>query len=401
LSPVKDIIVTVYNSRHEEIETYTKSLSPTGGVQWDIPIKGNYPTGYYRITITAKNKDYNINGGIHFQVEEFKPAKAEMKIIPEKLKYHWGEMLAMDVFGWYLFGAPVNNDVEYTVSLTPVIYRSESYPDYSFSTQLYYYDEYDEYTPSSTTIATGRVKVNEKGIARVFVPLKAMANVPNADIVITAKTYLSDDSPVFGAKAGLQVFEPVHVGIRVPRYFNNTDSPVTVQLVALNSSDKVVEGNTVKLVVKKHEWKSFQIAGVNGRLQWEYKNIATDVYAHNYVIGKKEVAVAINDPGYYTAEVYDSSGKRKFAVKSFYSIGKGEAGWRVNDDESVDVETDKSSYNVGDTAMLLVKNPFEKASAMVTVEREKFFDYFEVPATTSIVMIPIKITEEHIPNIYV
>lgn len=401
LSPVKDIVVTVYNSRDEEIESYTKTLSQTGGVQWEIPIKGNYPTGYYRIDVTTKNKDYTFDNSITFQVEEFKPAKAEMKIIPGKLQYHWGEMLAMDVFGWYLFGAPVNNDVEYTVSLTPIVYRSETYPDYSFSTQLYYYDEYDEYNPSATTIATGKAKVNEKGIAKVFVPLKAMVNVPNADIVITAKTYLSDDSPVFGAKAGLQVFEPVHVGIRVPRYFNNTASPVTVQMVALNSSDKVVEGNTVKLVVKKHEWKSFQIAGVNGRLQWEYKNIATDVYAQNYVIGKKEVTVAINNPGYYTAEVYDSSGKRKFAVESFYSIGNGEAGWRVNDDESVDVETDKSSYNVGDTAMLLVKNPFEKASAMVTVEREKFFDYFEVPATTSIVMIPVKITEEHIPNIYV
>lgn len=218
--------------------------------------------------------------------------------------------------------------------------------DYSFSTQLYYYDEYDEYSPSSTVLAHGKAKFNEKGIAKVFVPLKAISNIPNADILITARTYLSDDSTVFGAKSGLQAMEPVHVGIKVPRYFNYTKEPVTIQLVACNNDDTIVDGTVIKLIVKKHEWKSFQIAGVHGRLQWEYKKIESEIYAQNHIIGKKDVTVTINDPGYFTAEAYDSQGKRKYAVYDFYVLGKGEAGWRVNDDEAVDIETDKKKITM-------------------------------------------------------
>lgn len=401
LSLIKDVVLAVYNSRDEEVAAATRPVSATGGIEWDIALKGDCPTGNYRIHINGKNKDYDVDKSIYFQVEEFKPAKAEMKIIPSKLKFLWGEVLALDLFGWYLFGAPVNNDVEYTVAVQPATYRSEKFSEYSFSTQLYYYDEYDEYSPQSTVIASGKVKVNEKGIAKVYVPLKAIANIPNADIMVTARTYLPDDSPVFGANNELEVMEPVHIGIRVPRYFNYTSEPMTIQLVACNSDDVVVSDNIVKLIVKKHEWKSFQIAGVNGRLQWEYKKIETEVYTQNHTIGKKDVAVAINDPGYYTAEVYDSQGKRKYAVYDFYVLGKGEAGWRVNDDETVDVETDKKYYDVGETAMILVKNPFEKATAFVTIEREKFYEYFEVPANSSVVIIPVKIKREHIPNVYV
>ncbi|MGB4269721.1 MAG: alpha-2-macroglobulin family protein [Spirochaetota bacterium] len=401
LSVIKNVILTVYNSRDEEIASSARPVSETGGIEWDIALKKDYPTGYYRITVSSSNKDYDLHQSINFQVEEFKPAKAEMKIIPPKLKFLWGEILSVDLFGWYLFGAPVNNDVEYTVALQPVTYHSSVFNDYSFSTQLYYYDEYDEYSPPSTVIAHGKVKVNERGIAKVYVPLKAIANVPNAEMLITGRTYLSDDSPVFGAKSGLTVSEPVHVGIKAARYFNYTKEPVTIQLVACNNNNTVVEGTTVKLVIKKHEWKSFQIAGVNGRLQWEYKQIETEVIAQNHTIGKKDITATINEPGYYTAEAYDGQGKRKYAVCDFYVLGKGEAGWRVNDDETVDVETDKKSYNVGETAMLLVKNPFEKAQAFVSIEREKFYEYFEVPATSSVLMIPVKIKGEYIPNIYV
>jgi len=401
LTVIKNVMLTVYNSRDEEVASAARPVSATGGIDWDVILKEDYPTGYYRIMVSFGNKDYDLEQSIHFQVEEFKPAKAEMKIIPSKLKFVWGDILAVDMFGWYLFGAPVNNDVEYSVTLQPVTYRSAVFTDYSFSTQLYYYDEYDEYSPPATVLATGKAKVNEKGIAKVFVPLKAVSNIPNAEILITARTYLSDDSPVFGAKSGLQVMEPVHVGIKVPRYFNYTKEPVTIQLVACNNDDAIVEGTVIKLIVKKHEWKSFQIAGVNGRLQWEYKKIESEVYAQNHTIGKKDVSVTINDPGYFTAEAYDIHGKRKYAVYDFYVLGKGEAGWRVNDDEAVEVETDKKNYNVGDTAIILVKNPFEKAQAFVSIEREKFYDYFEVPATSSVVLIPIKITQEHIPNIYV
>lgn len=194
-----------------------------------------------------------------------------MKITPHRLKYTWGEVLGVDLLGWYLFGAPVLNNIEYTVYITPIVYKSQRYPEYSFSTHIYDYDEYDAYRPSPTVIASGKAKINENGVAKLYVPLRAKDAIANAEILVTAKTYLNDDSPVFGAKSGIQVLQPVHYGIRVPQYFNYAGNAVTVQLIAVNSDDAVVQNNNVVLVIKRHEWRSYQIAGVNGRLQWEYK----------------------------------------------------------------------------------------------------------------------------------
>ncbi len=398
---IDNIVVKVFDSRDNEIESFKKAIADDGDISLNITLKKNCPTGYYRIEATANSKEYKFDESISFQVEEFKPAKAEMKITPHKLKYTWNEVLGFDLLGWYLFGAPVLNDIEYTVAITPIVYKSQRYPEYSFSTQIYDYDEYDEYNPSPTEIASGKARINENGVAKLYVPLRAKDKIVNADILVTAKTYLSDDSPVFGAKSGIQVLQPVLYGIRVPQYFNFAGNAMTVQLLALNSDDAVVQNNNVVLVIKRHEWRSYQIAGVNGRLQWEYKKIEKQVYSQKHTIGKQDVTIVINEPGYYTAEIYNTTQQQKYAVQSFYVLGKGETGWRVNDDETIDVEKDKKSYSVGETAMLLVKNPFENAVAFVTIEREKFYDYFEVPATTSVVTIPIKITEEHIPNVYV
>ncbi|MEW6527135.1 MAG: MG2 domain-containing protein [Spirochaetota bacterium] len=401
-SPISNIVIKVFDSKDNEMYSFKKAITEDGDISLDIDLKKNCPTGYYRLEATANNKEYNFDESIKFQVEEFKPAKAEMKINPDKLKYIWNEVLGVDLLGWYLFGAPVMNDIEYTISITPIVYKSQRFPEYSFSTQLYdYYDEYDEYRSSPTLIASGKVKTNENGVGKVYVPLRAKNDITNCEVLITAKTYLSDDSPVFGAKSGIQVLQPVHFGIRVPQYFNYAGNTMTVQLVAVNSNDAVVENNNVLLVIKQHKWVSYQLAGVNGRLQWGYKNIETNVYSQVHNIGKKDITIVINEPGYFTAELYDIQNQQKYAVKDFYVLGKGEAGWRMNDDETVDVEMDKKNYVVGDTATLLVKNPFENATAFVTIEREKFFDYFEVPATSSIVTIPIKITEEYIPNVHV
>lgn len=90
LSVIKNVMVTVYNSRDEEVTSAARPVSATGGIEWDVMLKEDYPTGYYRVMVNSNNNEYDLEQSIHFQVEEFKPAKAEMKIIPSKLKFLWG-----------------------------------------------------------------------------------------------------------------------------------------------------------------------------------------------------------------------------------------------------------------------------------------------------------------------
>ena len=49
-----------------------------------------------------------------------------------------------------------------------------------------------------------------------------------------------------------------------------------------------------------------------------------------------------------------------------YGLGESlDLGWRMGDSRSVDLVPDKPHYEVGDTATVLVKNPFKEASALI------------------------------------
>ena len=159
------------------------------GLDFEIKLKQDAPTGYYKLKLEEEN--LKVYSYINFQVEDFKPAKAEMKINLEKSDYIWGEKLKADLMGWYLFGAPVNEEIEYKVSLSPIYFYSEKYREYNFNKYYYYeddyYDEYGEYRLSSIELFSGIGKPDEKGVVKISIPLVQKENINDANLMLSGK----------------------------------------------------------------------------------------------------------------------------------------------------------------------------------------------------------------------
>lgn len=396
--------VKVNNSRDEELLSTALIPDSFGSLFFEVPIPADAPTGYYSVRIF--NDQIKVNSYQNFRVEDFKPARAEMRIVPLKQDFVWGDTLEADLVGWYLFGAPVGKPIDYTVSISPTYYYSKRFPGYNFSSGWNYYDEeegyYEGYRDSSKELASGTLEPDASGRVHVAVSLKKDDFKGDALVQISAKTVLDDQSTVFGAKGGLDLKNPVHVGVEVPNYFINWNENPVINLIALDNKEEIASGQPVKATVSRHEWTSFQKAGVNGRLYWEWKEIITNVFTQDLTLGRTALKIPPLTPGYYVVEAKTSvRGHEMLSAGSFYVIGAGEVGWRMNNERTVELETDKREYQVGDTARVLIKNPFQNAKALISFEREKFFQTQEIEATNSILVIPVKITEEFIPNIYV
>lgn len=381
-----NIYFDVYNSRDEKITNLVIPIDDMGGFDFTIDVDRGSPTGYYRIV--SRDFDY-INE--YFRVEDFKPSIAEINIIPKKTKFVWGEVFESDIIGKYLFGAPLSGEVSVNVYVSPMRFSSRKFPDYVF-----YYSH-----DGSFDFISKEVNLDELGKVKVSKLLEEEGFIGNARIRITASATLEDKSVVSGMRNDVLVLNPYNVGIKLDRYFASAGDTINIKLVAVDSDDNITNNIPVKVEIYGKMWVSYQEAGVNGRLEWKWKEIEDVVLKTNITVGNTTVPFQIKDPGYYIVKVYYRVRDNELMVSDdFYCIGE-KAYWYYGDDTSVDLRLDKQNYKVGDVAKLLILNPFKSATAIITVEREDIHKIIVVEIKEGMKVVPIKIEEDFAPNAFI
>ncbi len=101
------------------------------------------------------------------------------------------------------------------------------------------------------------------------------------------------------------------------------------------------------------------------------------------------------------ARAADDVGRESFAFRGFWAGGRDRWWFPMEDHDRMDVIAEKKRYEPGEVARFQVRMPFEKATALVTVEREGVGDLFvrELSGTSPVVEIPVK--GSYGPNTYV
>ncbi len=92
------------------------------------------------------------------------------------------------------------------------------------------------------------------------------------------------------------------------------------------------------------------------------------------------------------ARAVDDLGRESFANRGFWAGGRERWWFPMEDHDRMDVIAEKKRYEPGEVARFQVRMPFEKATALVTVEREGVGDVFvrELSGKSPVVELPIK-----------
>ncbi|RPI27346.1 MAG: alpha-2-macroglobulin [Acidobacteria bacterium] len=92
------------------------------------------------------------------------------------------------------------------------------------------------------------------------------------------------------------------------------------------------------------------------------------------------------------ARAADDVGRESFAFRSFWAGGPDRWWFSMEDHDRMDVIAEKKRYEPGETARFQIRMPFEKATALVCIEREGVGDVFvrELSGKSPVVEIPIK-----------
>ncbi len=406
---LKNLHFELYNSRNESIEKGTVALSDYGTFHQTLKIPPKSPTGSYRLDYSLPKdtaKSWRIEpelSGVSFRVEEFQPAQFKVEVTSSKKSTKMGDSVDVQVLGSWLFGSPMNEEkVTWSSSINPYRYSHKDYPGFDFGPLPL---DNEEDSDRFQDLSDGQGLTDNKGEFRAEVPLKGIAYRGDGELLIEGTVTSSNRRSITG-----QLLIPVargayRLGLRPTGRFVDSNSPVTIQAVALDLDGQPVSGKTGTVELLRREWNSTRKTDVDGRFRWvteiDDKSIESKDFKSDKAIA--ELSFTPNEAGFYILRVtsVDAQKNTILTETSFYAHGGGRVPWGRGEGDTIELVPDKLRYSPGETAKILIKSPFPEATALITYERDLILYSKTTKLKGSAPVIEVPLTEAHVPNLYV
>lgn len=397
----------VTDSRDREVTKGELPVNRFGGFDQSLVLKPSAATGMYRIEYRLPSKlekTLKWQEPLHtvtFQVEAFKPAQFEVTVNPDHPFYVMGDKANVEFKGWYLFGAPMNErPLHWSARLEPAELRPDGFEGYDFGL-AWDSDQQDE----SKELSSGNATLDAKGLNSQNVELGRIPFKGSAYLVVEGTVTSPNRQSLSGRKA-----IPLHrgefqLGLRGEGTFAQAGNPHRLELVAVRPEGSTQQGVDVKVELVRRQWNSVRKADVNGSYRWvsEVKDEPVNAQQVRTSTSPVDVDVKPDKAGFYVvrASASDSRGNTVISESTFYASGSDYVSWQRTEGDQIELVADKKSYKPGETATILIKSPFEKSRALVTLEREHIMDRRVVELTGTAPTIQVPLTSRHLPNVYV
>lgn len=399
----------VYDSRDEEFDSGRVTLNDFGSFNQTLQLKPDSPTGSWRVqySLPGAVKDQagsSVVASAEFRVEAFRPAQFEVTVKADQPHFTAGDKATATVKGWWLFGAPMPGaKLEWNSRLEPANPQPKGYDGWDFGPSSWLRD--DHARDESKKLAGDQTKLDDKGLKTLEVSLADFPYQGSGELVLEGTVTSSGRQQISGRTSVTVYRGEYQVGVRPASSFLPTGKPVAVEVVAVTPKDEALQGQSVKLELIRREWNSVRKAEAGGRYRWVTENKDVTVGSQDVRTATQPVKVEVtpDKPGFYILRATSTDSRKNPIVttSSFYCWGSGYVPWARHDTDIIDLVADKKSYKPGETARILVKSPYEKATALLTLEREHIISrkVIEVDGSASTIEIPIE--SDHLPNVYV
>jgi uncharacterized protein YfaS (alpha-2-macroglobulin family) len=433
---------TVTSPRGVEVAKGDLKLGKFGTFSLDIPTDDNGDTGDYHFSVNFSSLLSSDRSFSHYipvetyRTPEFTVAVARRDSTPML----FGDRLVAEVKGEYLHGSPlVGAEVTYSLTRQDTDFRppGELNDGFTFGVAPAWggygggfggygrggYGGYGGYGFGGgygpITLASGSGTLDNMGAFSIDhttqeIELALGATPPDpADVVERlprAATYsisaaVTDENRQSIAGSGSFVVHPalLYVGVRSQRTVLKEGEQVDLEAVAVDLTGERVRDKAVqlKLLRKETERKAVE---KNGRWQFEYetKEVAVADCEVSSAVTPKGCGLKVGKAGTYIVRgtTNDARGHAARTDLTLYVRGKDAVVWDSNE-HRVDLVPDKREYKPGDTAVVLVRSPFDDARGVVVVEREGIKLQLPVEIHGGATAVEIPVTESMIPGLTV
>ena len=428
-----DLQIVANDSRGRQI--YSKVLKPTsqGGIFDSFVLPVDSPLGHYNFRVTANNfsgRDVSRSdmGGIYdgIQVEEFRALTFTVNTTGAEDQVQ-AASTPIRIEGRYLFGAPMSAAIaKITVFERAESVNLDSFPEFetnfidnsvdrvfqqsqgkldangsinlllssaSFSNTKINYIEASDYD---------QLKNSNKNSNVISIPEKLNQTIelkPHRKIRIEAKILDASNRSVTNNSHFTMFAASVFPALRPTKYVFEQGKPAIIEILFANTLGLAALGSA-ELFIFRTEYQLIETKAAGNSLTRQYSQLRI-LEKTDRISGSTVSNYSFTPKRAGTYEILARTKDGAYATTVVYVAGKDAGWWNNAYDDSVELVTDKKIYKPNDTAKILIKSPYQKARAIVTVEREDILEKQVVELNSSAQSIDIKLKPEYIPGVQV
>jgi alpha-2-macroglobulin len=384
----------------EVSDTLSVETSRFGTFSADVQVPGSAALGQWRIAAQGLADD-----ALSIQVAEYRPAEFKVAVEPASASFLPGESARFHVRADYLFGSPMSGmGLGFGVTRERASFAPPGSEAYVTSEDAYRRD-LPNVALDSNVIARADAKLSATGEYDASVNL-ALPGQTGPERVRLDASVTDVSRQVIASSAAVLVHPASHyVGLALGGgWFRSVPSTIEPRVLAYTPLGGKQAGRSVQLELVRRRWTLVREKTEDG---WRTLSQPVDeVQGSCSVVTAVEAAscpLELRESGQFfvRATSPDPQGRVARAALELYAIGAGRAGWPDNDQRKLELVLDKPEYRVGDTAKVLIKNPFVRAEALLTLERAGVYEHRRLLLEGPTPTVDIPIDERFRPNAFV
>ncbi len=404
---------TVVSSQGKDLTSGKVTLNEFGTFSGSFTLPSDADPGSYGIQINWLPESVQNNrmplAGNSFLVAEFRVPEFQVEISAPQTAYATGDTINATLVANFFFGGQVPGaTVNWTAMSAPFAAHFEDLERYAFADNdgLFRRDPFQRSVVNDPKRASGSGVTGVDGAMTIQVPAELRGNEPAQQFTISA-TVIDQGGQAVAGSTTVTVFPgSILAGIRTTEYIASAGKASGVLLVSVDTSGNRLPGRNVTLKVYERKWVTTKVQTSGGSRSYRSEPVDTLIQtlsATTDARGEATIPITPKSAGSLrlVAEATDSKGRTARSA-TYLWVSSGEfASWYFSNDDAMNLIPDKTAYEVGDVASLLVPAPFGDAIGLITVERAKVHsaEVQEFASNSTVIKVPI--TARSVPNIFV
>jgi hypothetical protein len=399
----------VTDPRGHEIYNGDMTLTPFGTGTFSLVTEKNAPLGYYQVAVDCRGE--SVYGT--FQLQEYRTPeyKSSVQWLEDGSNILVYRELSALIEGKYYFGAPMNGAVvSWTLRRTPSSYTPPGNQGFAFADV----DPDDLTNPwsrwesgghsSDEVFQNGEGVLDAQGAFSTNLKLDPGA-IRRRPVSFTLEGEVIDKNRQSIAARGtiLAHWAERCVGIRLDRSVVAEKESVEVSGVVTALNGVRHEGADVQIELFETVWETREDLSSEGEVSYSYgyKEVASGKCSFRSGKAPASCSLKVPRPGSYLvrATTLDKAGRPARAATWLYAYGEGRSNWSDSTRNVVDLVFDKTSYEPGETAKVLLQSPFRDAVGLVLVARDGIAAHYPVKVKNGTAMVEIPVQDLWLPAV--
>ncbi|MDD3817040.1 MAG: alpha-2-macroglobulin family protein [Thiovulaceae bacterium] len=371
-------------------------LNRFGALEGTLNIPKQGASGRYRFEVKKIDATPNTWHPMSFLVSDFTPASFSVKTSLNKERFSQEDQLEVSVSAnMFSGGAYTNAPVRITGHLKEKRFQAKDPKAKGFYFTSNGYDEMQ--------LLDVRENLDAKGEFLYDMALKE-SRILYGTLLFEASVQDERGKFVASSTSADYAQRDRFVGLKTRSWVYEKGIPSAVDVLVVDAEGMIQKGTKVDVQIQYKEYKSARVKSGGNAFVYSNSETWVDEGSCSVVSSNEPLGCAFTPQhtGSYRFVAQAQDTKNRALTSEIYTwvSGNDVVAWNQSNDATLEIIPQEENYKVGDTAKYLIKNPFPKAQALISIERYGVIESWVETFEGSTHILEFKVKPEYIPGYY-